>query len=76
MIDKRIFLVVAVFVLVVFASLEPLLGLCVGVGCGVGFVVAWFLRPIFDRWNLSRKKRNLLKLRGDVKRLEAELVGK
>jgi len=76
MIDKRIFLVVAVAVLLVFASLFPLESAVFGLGVGVGALLMVILEPVIARWVLARKKRNLVKLREDVKRLEAEVDGK
>lgn len=73
-------LVVAVVVILAVLSVVcvwfPEFG--VGVVCGVGVCLGlfWFLKPVYDRWVLERKKRRFVALKAEVVRLEKEVFGK
>jgi hypothetical protein len=76
-VDSRtviVVVVVGVAVLVGVCVLYPEFGVGVAVGVGVGFGSAWFSRGRFDRWVLERKKRSLVRLREELRRLEVEVA--
>lgn len=63
---------ITLFVSIVLCLLLSQVVLAVFLSFMYGAIVAWSLKPHFDRWVLDRRRRKLAKLREEIKRLEAK----